>query len=348
MDSKVKFGAVVGNPPYQGENVGDKTSPPAIYNFFMEESYKIGSKVCLITPARFLFNTGRTPKKWNRKMLSDQHLKVLSYESESSKVFSNTTIKGGVVITYRDKDRILGPISTFTAYSELNTILKKTEYDDSDKLSDITYSQAIYKFTDTMHKEKPETLDILSKGNESVVGTGVLNSLDKLIFWKNKPNDGNNYIKIAGLYEKARVYRWVRKEYINNPANLEKWKVLLPQANGSGTLGEVLSSPIIGKPLVGHTQTFISIGAFNTKEEAQACLKYIKTKFTRVLLGVLKATQHNPPRTWSKIPLQDFTMNSDIDWTKSIAEIDQQLYKKYGLDEEEINFIESNVKGMER
>src|SRR5699024_10599390 len=129
-----------------------------------------------------------------------QHLKVLNYESDSSKVFSNTIIKGGVVITYRDRDKILGPISTFTAYPELNTILKKTEHDDSSKLSEINYSQAIYKFTDTMHKEKPETLDILSKGNENAIGTGVLNSLSEIIFWENKPDDGKNYIKIAGLY----------------------------------------------------------------------------------------------------------------------------------------------------
>ena len=72
-----------------------------------------------------------------------------------------------------------------------------------------------------------------------------------------------------------------------------------------------------------------------------------KTKFSRALLGVLKITQDNPPEKWKFIPLQDFTSNSDIDWTKSIAEVDQQLYKKYGLSEEEIQFIESKVKEME-
>ena len=64
------------------------------------------------------------------------------------------------------------------------------------------------------------------------------------------------------------------------------------------------------------------------------------------MLGVLKVTQDNLPRTWSKIPLQDFTKKSDIDWSKSIAEIDQQLYKKYGLDKKEIDFIETHVKPM--
>ena len=74
--------------------------------------------------------------------------------------------------------------------------------------------------------------------------------------------------------------------------------------------------------------------------------RYMKTKFFRVLLGVKKVTQHCPPHVWKMIPLQDFTKNSDIDWSKSIHEIDLQLYRKYGLDEKEIEFIESHVKEM--
>ena len=75
-------------------------------------------------------------------------------------------------------------------------------------------------------------------------------------------------------------------------------------------------------------------------------MKYVKSKFARVLLGVLKITQDNNPEKWSKVPVQDFTSNSDIDWSKSISEIDQQLYRKYGLSEDEINFIETKVQEM--
>ena len=76
-------------------------------------------------------------------------------------------------------------------------------------------------------------------------------------------------------------------------------------------------------------------------------MKYIKTKFARAMLGTLKITQHNIQETWQNVPLQDFTEKSDIDWSKSIKEIDQQLYEKYGLSPEEIEFIESKVKEME-
>ena len=67
----------------------------------------------------------------------------------------------------------------------------------------------------------------------------------------------------------------------------------------------------------------------------------------RAMLGILKITQHNPASTWRYVPLQDFTLASDIDWSKSVHEIDEQLYQKYGLSENEVGFIETNVKEME-
>ena len=157
-----------------------------------------------------------------------------------------------------------------------------------------------------------------------------------------------DYIQILGRQDNERKFKYVLRRYFADNANLDKFKVFVPSSNGSGTIGEVLSTPLIGVPLIGATETFISFGAFDEKDEAINLLKYLKTKFARTMLGVLKVTQGNKTKhVWSKVPLQDFTRNSAIDWTKSIAEIDQQLYKKYGLDEEEINFIESNVKEME-
>jgi len=98
---------------------------------------------------------------------------------------------------------------------------------------------------------------------------------------------------------------------------------------------------------MGVTQTFLTIGAFDTQSEAEACLKYIKTKFARTMLGILKATQDNKKETWRLVPLQDFTADSDIDWRMSVADIDRQLYRKYGLEEKEITFIEEKVRAME-
>lgn len=159
--------------------------------------------------------------------------------------------------------------------------------------------------------------------------------------------DTSDYIKLLGRVGTDRVYRYIKKEYINAPETLFLYKVFVPEANGSGAIGEVLSTPLIGEPLIGHTDTFLTIGGYDNVIEAENLLTYIKTKFARTLLGVLKATQHNSRSTWAKVPLQDFTTNSDIDWSQSVADIDRQLYQKYNLSQEEIDFIEEKVKAME-
>lgn len=111
-------------------------------------------------------------------------------------------------------------------------------------------------------------------------------------------------------------------------------------------MGERLSTPFVERPNEGVTDTFISFGPFDTEDEANALLKYLKTKFCRVLLGIRKITQDNPKSTWKYVPMQSFISNSDINWKKSVTEINQQLYKKYNLSNDEINFIETKVQEM--
>ena len=346
-----KFYAVIGNPPYQEQTDSESTRMPPIYHEFMEQSYRVSDKVELITPARFLFNAGYTPKAWNRKMLDDPHLKVLDYKQKSDEVFPNTDIKGGVVVTLRDADTDFGAISIFTAYNELNSIVKKTLASSTSFLNDIVYPALSYKATAAMTEEHRELLPRMkSKADPDPqslrLRTNAFENLHEL-FFESKPDDGSSYIEMLGLVAGKRVYRWVDSRYIDSPDNLSFYKVILPKSNGSGALGEVLSTPLIGQPLIGHTQTFISVGRFEDRQQAENCLKYIKSKYSRTLLGVLKITQDNPPEKWKYVPLQDFTSASDIDWTQSVADIDRQLYAKYGLDDEEIQFIESHVKEMD-
>lgn len=325
----MKFDVVIGNPPYQEET--KDTSDKPIYNYFMSEAYKFADKVCFITPARFLFNAGKTPKKWNAKMLNDKHLKVAYYEQDSSNVFPNTDIKGGVAITYRDTQKNFGKIGTFTHFEELNNILRKVVDDRFESIFPIISVQMDYKF-------KPE-YKILQAGLTS-------NIFEKQSELFSKDKASEKQAKIMGRFNSKRTYRFIDEKYLILPENYNKFKVFLPESNGSGAIGEVLSTPLVGEPLVGHTQTFISFGAFDNREEAENLLKYIKTKFARTMLGTLKITQHNKAPTWVNVPLQNFTNNSDIDWSQSIAQIDQQLYKKYGLSEKEIAFIEEKVREM--
>lgn len=339
----MNFDVIVGNPPYQETMAGTSDNP--IYNLFYDNAFELCNKVSLITPARYLFKAGKTPKDWNEKMLNDEHFKVVFYEQDSSKLFPDTDIKGGLAITYRDANKNFGKIGFFTNYKELNGILEKVRKSNFKTLADLVYAPESYRLTKKLHEEHPEIKSKLSKGHDFDVTSNIFSKLNEL-FTNEKPNDGNDYIQIFGLEGSNRVYKYIRNDYIVPHDNLMKYKVFVPKSNGSGAIGEVLSTPLIGQPLIGHTQTFISIGSFDTEYEANSLLKYLKTKFARTMLGTLKVTQDNKKATWLNVPLQDFTANSDIDWSKSIPEIDKQLYKKYGLSKEEIAFIESKVKEM--
>lgn len=108
-----------------------------------------------------------------------------------------------------------------------------------------------------------------------------------------------------------------------------------------------MSTPFLSKPHEGYTQTYIGIGAFENAQQAENALKYVKTKFCRAMLSILKVTQDNSRDTWKYVPLEDFSSNGEINWGVDVSTVDRQLYKKYSLTEGEISFIEANVKEME-
>lgn len=355
---KKLFDFVIGNPPYQEEFSadGNKTYAAPVYNDFMEAVDSVADHVELIHPARFLFNAGSTPKAWNKKMLEDPHFKVLKYEEDATKVFPNTDIKGGVAITYRDRTKVFGAIKVFTKYEELNSILRKvSQASDFKGMNTIVVTRTAYRLTDKMHKDHPEAkykedeagnnIGQLSKGHDYDMSTNIFDRLPQ-VFFDQKPSDKFKYIRVLGRENNQRTYKYVRADYVNVTGNLQKYKIYIPSGNGNGQFGEVLTSPVISEPDVAATETFISIGAFDTKYEVNSLYKYISGKFARALLGVLKITQHLTPAVWKYVPIQDFTPSSDIDWSKSVHDIDLQLYRKYGLDEDEINFIETHVKEM--
>lgn len=343
---RMKFDAIVGNPPYQLENKGDTNGKDPIYHLFIDAARKITDVGTLIHPARFLFNAGKTPKEWNKKILSDEHFKVVNYFADSSDVFPTVDIKGGVATTLWDNHQSFGAIGIYTAYTELNSIMDKVLGDDFVTFADLVYPRDLYKLTDKLYEENPWAKSRPSKGHQYDVGSNVFDVFPEL-FFDEKPNDGEAYAQIFGRAKNERMLKWIKRSYIKVPDNFDYYKVFIPKANGSGAIGEVLSTPVVGQPVVGHTVTFLSIGKFNDKMLAENVLKYIMTKFARTMLGTLKVTQDNPKEVWLNVPMQDFTENSDIDWSKSIPEIDRQLYAKYNLDETEIAFIESMIKPME-
>lgn len=342
-DENMKIDAIIGNPPYQVTS--ENTSDAPVYHLFIDLASLLAQRVSLLTPARYLFNAGKTPKDWNTKILNDEHFKVVDYWANSTDVFPTVDIKGGVAVMYRDSKLDFGKIGTFTAYKKLNIIANKVcKISENGLFAKLIYAPESYRLSDKLHEDYPWAKERLSMGHPYDITTNIFEKLPEI--FKETYQIKEEEVRFYGRYKNERCYRWIKREYVDSHPNLDKYKVIVPKSNGSGAIGEVLSSPLIGEPLIGVTQTFLTIGAFDTRTEAEACLKYVKTKFARTMLGILKATQDNKKETWRFVPLQDFTAASDIDWTLSVAEIDQQLYHKYGLEAEEIAFIEEKVRAM--
>lgn len=342
-----KFDFCIGNPPYQDEteNKGDRSDP--LFDKFMDGAYEVSKRVELISPARFLFNGGQTSKAWNKKMLSDDHLKVLYYENNGKRIFPNTDIKGGVAITYRDQDKNFGAIGTFTRFDELNSIMRKVFLPEMNTkpIGAIIASQGLYKFSDAFFQDYPGAAkDVIGKGTRNKIVSSVIEKLPK-VFLDNKPENGE-YIKFLGRINTKRIYKYIKREYLVDTPYIDTYNLFIPEANNSGHFGETLTEPEIGFPGEASADTFLSAGQFDNKEEVENLLKYYRTKFFRAMLGIKKVTQHSPAEVWKYVPNQDFSDSSDIHWSLPVHEIDCQLYKKYGLSENEITFIETHVEEM--
>lgn len=336
----MKFNIVIGNPPYQETRIG--TSDEPVYHLFIDIASKLAALSTLITPGRFLFNAGKTPKDWNKKILSNPHFKVIWYKPNSQEVFDNVDIKGGIAVTLCNNNVDFGALGIYTKYSELSSILRKViSAEGFVGLDSIIYSQNKFNL-EVLYADMPTLKNrIGSSGKEKRLTTSIFSFTE---IFSDRAEEG--LVKILGLIGNKREWKWMNPKYLEPHPNLSKWKVILPKVNGTGEIGETLSSPFVCEPNIGITQSFITFGSFDDANSANAVLKYIKTKFARTLLGVLKVTQDNPKDTWKHIPMQDFTGNSDIDWSKSIENIDMQLYVKYKLSNEEITFIESMIMPM--
>lgn len=340
----VKIKAIVGNPPYQEINEGNGNGANPLYHLFIDLARQLSPIGTMIHPARFLFKAGKTPKDWNEKILSDPHFMVVDYWVKSVDVFSNVDVKGGIAVTMWNENKNYGPIGFFSPYPEIRSILKRVNSFNPAPFSDLVYPRDLYKLTERFYIDNPWADGRQSHGHRFDIGSSVFDIFPEVFFDK-APNK-TEYIGLYGLLGRNRIIKWIKRDYIKLPDNIDSFKILVPKSNGSGAIGEVLSTPVIGVPVIGHTLTFLSIGSFDKAPHAEACLKYIKTRFARLLLGTLKVTQDNPKDTWANVPMQNFTEGSDIDWSKSVEEIDAQLYAKYELSDEEIAFIESMIKPM--
>lgn len=259
-------------------------------------------------------------------------------------IHPNTDIKGGVAITYRNSALKYDPIYVFVPYEELKTILRKAGAKQiEESLTDIADCSNVYSLAN-IYADHPDYIKYVGDGGRhSQLKTNVLNINP---IFTDAPTEPDDYY-VHGLVNGKRGKKYCHRRYLKEDhKSLHKFKVLIPKATGSGKFGDTLSDMIIAEPEEAFTQTYISIGMFDKRGDAINLRKYLRTKFCRSLLFVLKVTQDNLPAVWRYVPKQDFASSSEIDWSQSIHDIDLQLYRKYGLDKKEIEFIESHVKEM--
>lgn len=346
-DRSMKFDIIIGNPPYQLADGGAQASARPIYHLFINQAIDLNPKyISMIIPSRWMIG-GKGLDEFRETMISDKRFRQLHDFVNPKICFPNNDIKGGVCYFLWDRDYSgTCEISTYTP----NGIRKSNRFLKEDGLDIYIRDEILICIMKKVMKEAEQMLDsIVSARKPYGLEAETMLSASKygLPEFSSEKIDGG--FEIFGLGEKMkRTWKYLPYDYPipKKSVCFDKYKVFIAEAYGCGAIGEVPSTPVLSTPGQLCTETFLEIGPFETIIEAENVIKYIKTKFFRVLVGIQKQTQHTTQKVYRFVPLLDFKTNNVIDWNQSINNIDAQLYKKYKLNKEEIDFIESNIQEM--
>lgn len=341
----MKFNAVVGNPPYQlvGGSGGTNDSP--IYQYFCQVAKKITPQyISLIIPSRW-FAAGRDNLlgDFRKQMLNDGNVRKLVTFDDSKVLFSNVEIKGGCC--YYIEDLNYKGDCEYTLVESESVQTERISLNAFDVLIRHPRLAKIVKKIMDIIKDAPCVDSIISSDTPFGIPTKPTNNA-KTQFTLTPHKIDDNSVALYYVEDLKRCIAYVDRHSIKkNYQDIDKPKAFIPEAGGSGNDTKVLGNPEYAPANSVCSQSYL-YAAFSSDEEAINFTKYIRTRFLRVLVSAKKITQHATNRVYSYVPLQDFTNRSDIDWNKSIHEIDQQLYAKYNLSEDEIEFIEKMIKPM--
>jgi len=345
-NDNMKFNAIVSNPPYMEMDGGAQASAKPIYNQFVEIAQKINPQfVSMIMPSRW-YSGGKGLDEFRDKMLNDKKISMLHDFLNPEQVFPKTNIRGGICYflwdsAYNNEESLIKVVThqlnaaPVTAYRTL-----KSEHSDTfirhgiaisivNKVSNYSNYESFSKYVSVLRPfgfRGYFTDDARFNSSDN----GLINPV--ICYGKGKK---------IGYVERDQII--VRKEWI------DRFKVYTPRANNIGTeLNDDNLNTFVGEPLTICTESYLVLGAnleLNSNS-AENLRKYLTTKFTRFQHSLAKASQDATSKTYQFVPLQNFTSVSDIDWSQSLADIDRQLYAKYGLSEEEVAFIEGMIKVM--
>ncbi len=344
---EMKFDAIVGNPPYMEMDGGAQSSARPIYQNFVTTAKGLNPNfLSFIMPARW-YAGGKGLDDFRDEMLNDTHIEMLVDCLSPEDIFPNTNIRGGVCyfLWNNDYDNATNNVTVKTLeHGKVPKIATRPLKVDGLDIF-IRHSEAIF----ILNK-------VFVNGNTDV----LMNYVSPLrpfgfrgYFVKDskfRPTNSNLKDPII-CYGKGKQIGFVEKaEVLNHSEWIDIWKVMTPRANNIGTeLSDDNLNSFVAEPGTICTESYMLIGINLDLDEIKSInlSKYLKTKFVRFLHSLAKASQDATSKTYRFVPVQDFTSNSDINWSKSISEIDKQLYVKYGLTDDEIAFIEEKIKPME-
>lgn len=333
-DKNMKFDIIIGNPPYQltdGGGTGSSSIP--IYNLFVEQAIALNPKyISMIIPSRW-FSGGKGLDNFRNLMINDKHIRVLHDYLNDKECFPNNAIEGGVCYFLRD-NTYNGECSIYT-HTQNGNVNKSVRYLSSDGGDIFIRDENALKILQTVLKKDFVSFDnIVSSRNPFKIGepTAIC-----------QIDPSNNY-KVLGYFERQRSYRYLKDGIkISQGQNLvDKWKLFISKADGAaGQIGNPIPARIMGKAELGEpnvicSETYLVVGPFKNKTEAENVLAYMQTKFFRFMVGIRK-NKNMPKETYKSVPLMDFSKV----WT------DKELYEYFGLSKEQVDYIEKMIQELD-
>ena len=321
----MKFDVIVSNPPYQLSTQGNKAQAIPLYNKFVEQAKKLNPKyITMIIPSRW-FSGGFGLDAFRKSMITDHRIVELHDYIEASDCFGNgVEIKGGVCYFLWDRDN---KKKCHVVTHENNKISESYRYLKEDGVdSFIRRNEGVSIYHKVKAMNEPSMMNQVSSQKPFGIGTA----------FRGKEQPFSGCIKV---YQNGGIGYANKSEVTKGIEDISKYKVYISAGYNGGDKfpHQILGKPILGEPNSCCSETYVELGVFDEKNKAENLISYVKTKFFRFMVLMLKNTQHALKKTYQLVPMQDFSKP----WT------DEELYKKYNLTDDEIAFIESTIKPMD-